>query len=62
MLTLVRVISFKLFTLLGILTWGVGYLPHVMTKLNRDENLVGLIGTSNLFYAKGLRDVWDSQN
>jgi hypothetical protein len=43
MSTLVRVVSFKLFILLGIPTWGVGYLPHVMTKLKKDENFAGLI-------------------
>jgi hypothetical protein len=57
MLTLVRVVSFKLFTLLGIPTWGAGYPPHVMTKLKGDENLAGLIWASKFFYAKGLRDV-----
>ncbi len=40
---LVRVTSFKLLILSGIPTWGVGYRPHVMTKLKRDENLANLI-------------------
>jgi len=35
----------------------VGYFPHVMTKLKRDENLVGLIWTRKVSYAKGLKDV-----
>ncbi len=52
----------KLLTLLSIPTWGVWYLPHVMTKLKRDETLVGLIWASKVSYAKVLRDVWDSQN
>jgi hypothetical protein len=60
--TLLRVASFKLFTLLGIPTWGVGYPPHVMTKLKKDENLASLIWVSKVSYAKGLRNVWDSQN
>jgi hypothetical protein len=62
MLTLVRVVSFKLLILLGIPTWGVGYPPHVMTWLKRDENFAGLIWASKVSYAKGLKDVWDSQN
>jgi hypothetical protein len=61
--TLVRVVFFsKLLTLFNIPTWGVGYLPHLMTKLKRDENLVAFIWASEVSYAKVLRDVWDSQN
>jgi len=45
--TLVRVTSSKLFILLGIPAWDVGpSLPHVLTKLNRDEDLVDLIWAS----------------
>jgi hypothetical protein len=33
-----------------------------MTKLKRDEYISGLIWVSKVFYAKGLKDVWDSQN
>jgi hypothetical protein len=40
--------------------FNIGY--GVMTKLNRDENLVGLIWVSKVSYANGLKDVWDSQN
>jgi hypothetical protein len=60
--TSIRVASFKLLILLSIPTWGVGYPPHVMTKLKRDENFAGLIWASNVSYAKGLKDVWYSQN
>ncbi len=59
---LVRVTSFKWFTLLGFPTWGVGYPPHVTTKLKRDENFAGLIWASKVYYSKGLKDVWDKQN
>jgi hypothetical protein len=38
------------------------YPPHVMTKLKKDENLVGLIWASKVSYAMGLKDVWDNQN
>ncbi len=62
MLTLVRVTTSKLFTLFCIPTWGVRYLPHVMTKLKRDEKLVSLIWVSKVSYAKGFIDVWDCQN
>jgi len=41
---------------------GCGVSRHVMTKLKRDENLVGLIWASKVCYAMGLRDVWDNQN
>ncbi len=40
----------------------VRYPPHVMTKWKKDENLVGLIWASKIFYAKGFRDVSNSQN
>ncbi len=46
--TLVKVVSSKLFILLGIPTWGVRYPPHVMIKLKRDENFVGLIRSSKV--------------
>jgi hypothetical protein len=41
--TLLRVASSKVLTLLGIPTWGVGYPPHVMTKLIKAKNFTGLI-------------------
>jgi hypothetical protein len=39
--TLVKIISSKLFILLGIPTWGVESIPpcNVMTKLKKDEDL-----------------------
>jgi len=36
--------------------------PHVMTKLKKDENLVGVIRASKVSYAKGLKNVWESWN
>jgi hypothetical protein len=36
--------------------------PHVMTKLERDEDLVSLIQASKISYVKGLTNVWDSWN
>jgi hypothetical protein len=36
--------------------------PNVMAKLKKDDNFVGLIWVNKLFYAKGFKDVWDSQN
>jgi hypothetical protein len=61
--TLVKVVFSKLFSLLGILAWGVGSIPpNVITKLKRDENLVGLIRASKVSYAKGLKNVWDNYN
>jgi hypothetical protein len=33
------------------------HLPHVMIKLEKDENLVGLIWASKISYAMGFRDV-----
>jgi hypothetical protein len=58
----VKVVFVKLFILLSIPTWGVRYLPQVLTKLKKDENLANLIWASKVSYAKVLRDVWDSQN
>jgi hypothetical protein len=55
--TLVKVASSKVLTLLSIPTWGVGYPPHIMTKLKRDENFVNLIWAHKVSYAKGLKNV-----
>jgi len=33
-----------------------------MTKLERDEDLVGLIQANKIFYVKGLKNAWDSWN
>jgi len=33
---------------------------HVMTKLKKDENLVGIIQGSKVSYAKGLKNVWEN--
>jgi hypothetical protein len=41
--------------------WGPS-LPYVMTKLNRDKDLVDLIWASKVSYLKGFIDAWDSQN
>jgi hypothetical protein len=54
--TLVKLASSKLLAFLGIPTWGVGSkLPNVMTKLEKDNDIVDLIQASKVFYAKGLR-------
>jgi hypothetical protein len=42
--------------------WGVGYFPHVMTKLKRDENFASLNLASKVSCTKGLQNVWDNQN
>jgi hypothetical protein len=48
--------SSKLLALLGIPTWGVGSKPpNVMTKLEKDNDLVDLIQVNKLSYTKGLR-------
>ncbi len=53
---MVKLASSKLLVLLGIPTWGVGSrLPNVMTKLEKDNDLVDLIQASKIFYTKGLR-------
>ncbi len=58
----VKVVFVKLFILLSIPTWGGRYLPQVLTKLKKDENLANLIWAGKVSYAKALKDVWDSQN
>jgi len=59
---LVKVAFSKLLTLLGILRWHVGPSPHVMTKLEKGEDLASLIQASKIFYVRGLKNAWDSWN
>jgi hypothetical protein len=59
--TLVRLVFFMLIVLLGIHTWGVGFMPpNMMTKLKKNNNLAYLIWANKVSYAKGFKDAWDN--
>jgi hypothetical protein len=60
--TLIRLVSSKLFALLGIPTWGVGSIPPPCDdQAKDDDDLANLIQCSKVSYAQGLRDAWDNR-
>jgi hypothetical protein len=49
--------------IIGILTWGVGFIPQsAWAHLEKDENLVETIQASIIAYAKPLKVAWGVQN
>jgi hypothetical protein len=55
-LVLVKLAPSHLTNILGIPRWGVGSIPpHVLAKVEKDEDLASLIGGSKVPYAKALR-------
>jgi hypothetical protein len=56
---LVRLPSKILLGIIGIPTWGVGFIPHsAWVHLEKDENLVETIQASKVTYAKPLKVAW----
>jgi hypothetical protein len=46
-----------------IIAWGVGFVPqNAWTRLEKDDNLVEVIRTSKMSYAKALKIAWDALN
>ncbi len=57
--SLVRLASKMLLGIIGILAWGVGFIPQsAWAHFEKDENLVEAIQASKLAYAKPLKVAW----
>jgi hypothetical protein len=49
--------------IIGIIAWGLGFVPqNAWTPLEKDDNLVEVIRTSKMSYAKALKISWDAWN
>jgi len=60
---LVRLASEILLGIIGILAWGVGFIPQsAWARLEKDNNLVETIRASRVAYAKPLKVAWGAQN
>jgi hypothetical protein len=60
---LVRLASKILLGIIGILAWGVVFIPqNAWAHLEKDENLVETIWASKVVYAKPLKVTWGVQN
>jgi hypothetical protein len=56
---LVRLTSEMLLGIIGILAWGVGFIPQsAWAHLEKNENLVEAIRTSRLAYVRLLKVAW----
>jgi uncharacterized protein YfkK (UPF0435 family) len=57
-------LAFKiLLGIIGILAWGVGFIPQsAWACLEKDENLVETIQASRVAYAKPLKVAWGTRN
>jgi hypothetical protein len=52
-----------LLNMIGILTWGVGFIPQsAWVHLEKDKNLVEIIWASKVAYAKPLKVTWGVRN
>jgi hypothetical protein len=60
---LVRLTSEILLGIIGIPTWGLGFIPQsAWARLEKDENLVETIRASRIAYAKPLKLAWGAWN
>ncbi len=60
---LVRLTFDMLLGILGIITRGVGFIPqNAWAQLEKDDNLVEVIKTSKMSYAKVFKIAWDAWN
>jgi len=60
---LVRLASEILLGIIGIPTWGVGFIPQsAWAHLEKDKNLVETIQANKVVYAKPLKVAWGIQN
>jgi hypothetical protein len=60
---LVRLASEILLGIIGILAWGVGFIPQsAWACLEKNENLVETIQASKIAYAKPLKLAWGVRN
>ncbi len=63
-MTFVGTLGFEiLLGIIGILAWGVGFIPqNAWACLEKDENLVETIQASIIAYAKPLKVAWGARN
>jgi hypothetical protein len=60
---LVHLTSEILLGIIGIPTWGVGFIPqNAWARFEKDENLVEIIRASRVAYAKPLKLAWSARN
>lgn len=60
---LVRLAFDMLLGISDIIAWGVAFVPqNAWTRLEKDDNLVEVIRTSKMSYAKALKIAWDAWN
>jgi hypothetical protein len=58
----VKLASEKLLKVLGLTTWGVGSVPRDATsRMEKDENLQGIIRSTRCAYARQLKTAWDAK-
>jgi urea transporter len=55
---LVHLASEILLGIIGIPTWGVGFIHSAWARLQKDKNLVETIRTGRVAYAKPLKLAW----
>ncbi len=57
---LVKLASEKLLKVLGLTAWGVGSVPRdVASRMEKDEDLQGIIRSTCCAYARQLKTAWD---
>ncbi len=60
---LVRLASEQLLKVLGLNAWGVGSVPRDATsRMEKDEDLEGVIRSTRCVYAQQLKTAWDVKN
>jgi len=60
---LVRLASKILLGIIGILAWGVGFIPQsAWVRFEKDENLVEIIRASRVAYANPLKVAWGARD
>jgi hypothetical protein len=62
-LALVKLASKQLLKVLGFNVWGVGSVPQDATsRMEKDEDLQGMIRSTHSVYAGQLKTTWDVKN
>jgi hypothetical protein len=60
---LVKLASEQLLKMLGLNAWGVGSVPRdAASRMEKDEDLQGMIRSTRCVYARQLKTAWDLKN
>jgi hypothetical protein len=60
---LVRLVLEQLLKVLGLNVWGVGSVPRdAISRMEKDEDLQGMIRSTRCVYARQLKTAWDVKN